>query len=435
MKCLSKDRNSNGCRNHSIDNSRFCKLHQYMNEYTDSMLEQLRLCSGCSKMHYMTDTKYVTCEGCRTREKPKSNVVLCKSNNCKFKKSDENDYCGKHQLCVFVDETTANGEKVCVNYLRGCRTQLDMSYKYTRCVRCLEKDREKDRQRRGKAIEPSTDEPSTRICSMCNKSQDISQYNGQKGNITRHCNSCREKGKIRDKNRNKDIRNEKAQIAESNPERKRKKKKWSENIRYKSESYHYNSYKTHAHERGLCFDLEIDIYMSIIYKKCYYCNSMNNAGFNGVDRKDNIVGYTLDNSVACCSTCNFMKKTTESTIFIKKAIHIDTYNREKVRLYPEIFSDHKYIHYCTYNRRSLERYNIEINKQYYDNIVIQPCYLCGKENTETHKNGIDRFDNDIGYTQDNCRPCCGDCNMMKRNYPYDLVIEQCKKISVKNKSL
>jgi hypothetical protein len=39
MKCLSKDRNNNVCRNHRIGETRFCKLHQYMNEYTDTMLE------------------------------------------------------------------------------------------------------------------------------------------------------------------------------------------------------------------------------------------------------------------------------------------------------------------------------------------------------------------------------------------------------------
>jgi len=434
MKCLSKDRNNNVCRNHLIGETRFCKLHQYMNEYTDTMLDNLRLCNGCLKMHYMGDSKYLSCEGCRSREKSKSmDVILCKSENCKFKRSDENEYCRKHQICLFVDETEANGKKVCANYVRGCRTQLDMIYKYTRCKSCLEKEREKDRARRGKAVETVTDEQNIRICSMCNKSQDVSQYNGQKGTITKHCLSCREKGKIRDKNRNKELRNTKSRIAESKDERKQKKKEWTENVRYKSESYHYNSYQTHAQERGFCFDLAIDTYMSIIYQNCYYCNGMNDVGFNGVDRKNNEHGYTIENSVSCCSVCNFMKKTTQADIFIKKAMHIYEYRRERIMPYSELFTDHTNVHHCAYNKRSLDRYNEGINRIFYDSIVIQSCYLCGKENTETHKNGIDRFDNDIGYTDDNCRPCCGDCNMMKRNYSYDLVIEQCKKISVKNK--
>lgn len=109
------------------------------------------------------------------------------------------------------------------------------------------------------------------------------------------------------------------------------------------------------------------------------------------------------------------------------------YRREHIMLYPELFNNHTNVHHCAYNKRSLDRYNEGIDRTFYDSIVIQPCYLCGKETTETHKNGIDRFDNDIGYTQDNCRPCCGDCNMMKRGYSYELVIAQCEKIYAKNK--
>lgn len=96
MKCLSKDRNNNNCRNHRVDETRFCKLHQYMNEYTDAMLEELTLCSGCLKMYYMGDSGFICCVGCRSREKLKPPVILCKSENCKFKRSNENEYCGKH---------------------------------------------------------------------------------------------------------------------------------------------------------------------------------------------------------------------------------------------------------------------------------------------------------------------------------------------------
>lgn len=153
MKCLSKDRNHNNCRNHRVGETRFCKLHQYMNEYTDAMLAQLRLCSGCLKMYYMGDSGFICCVGCRSREKLKPPVILCKSENCKFKRSNENEYCGKHQICLFIDETVSRDKKVCVNYVRGCRSQLDTTYKYTRCSGCLETDREKDRARRVKVVE------------------------------------------------------------------------------------------------------------------------------------------------------------------------------------------------------------------------------------------------------------------------------------------
>lgn len=53
--------------------------------------------------------------------------------------------------------------------------------------------------------------------------------------------------------------------------------------------------------------------------------------------------------------------------------------------------------------------------------ISKHCYYCGcpPENTKTRMgrthpyNGIDRIDSSKGYTQDNIRPCCGICNVMK----------------------
>jgi hypothetical protein len=160
----------------------------------------------------MGDSKYLSCEGCRSREKSKTmDIILCKSENCKFKRSYENDYCGKHQICFFVDETEACGKKVCVNYVRGCRTQLDMTYKYTRCESCLENEREKDRTRRGKAVEQNVQiaesviEITHKYCTTCCKECAIDDFIGElTKNITKSCKACRIQNKIQDAKRNKE---------------------------------------------------------------------------------------------------------------------------------------------------------------------------------------------------------------------------------------
>lgn len=58
-------------------------------------------------------------------------------------------------------------------------------------------------------------------------------------------------------------------------------------------------------------------------------------------------------------------------------------------------------------------------------LIHRPCLYCGKENSNNYKypykygttqyryNGIDRLDSSLGYTVDNCVPCCGTCNKMK----------------------
>ena len=67
-KCLSKDYKGEPCRFQCVDESRYCKNHQYMNEYTDEMIANLTLCSGCNKMRWL-ETDVRTCNNCKERGK------------------------------------------------------------------------------------------------------------------------------------------------------------------------------------------------------------------------------------------------------------------------------------------------------------------------------------------------------------------------------
>ena len=132
MKCLSKDRNDKCCRFSPMEDTRFCKFHQYMKEYTDDMLANLELCSGCKKM-YNFDGVLKTCDNCQSRSKTnnviqREKVVLCSKTDCKYKRSVENIYCKLHQLQLFIDETTAENKKLCYNYKRGCRIQIGRAH-------------------------------------------------------------------------------------------------------------------------------------------------------------------------------------------------------------------------------------------------------------------------------------------------------------------
>lgn len=64
------------------------------------------------------------------------------------------------------------------------------------------------------------------------------------------------------------------------------------------------------------------------------------------------------------------------------------------------------------------------------------CFYCGRKPSQVRKgiwsdyiyNGIDRVDSSIGYTEDNCVPCCGPCNLMKLDYSYFEFINTVTKI-------
>jgi hypothetical protein len=43
-------------------------------------------------------------------------------------------------------------------------------------------------------------------------------------------------------------------------------------------------------------------------------------------------------------------------------------------------------------------------------VVSLPCLYCGENNEQR---GVDRWDNNVGYVFENCRPCCPPCNYFK----------------------
>ena len=86
--------------------------------------------------------------------------------------------------------------------------------------------------------------------------------------------------------------------------------------------------------------------------------------------------------------------------------------------------------YLKYKNRSPKR-NIEFNLSldFFKKNVFAPCFYCGDK---IDKVGFDRVDNNKGYTEDNCVPCCGDCNLMKRSNTLDVFISKCIKIALKH---
>lgn len=82
-------------------------------------------------------------------------------------------------------------------------------------------------------------------------------------------------------------------------------------------------YRASAKRRGKEFLLTEKEFVFLISQNCVYCGaepSEGNAGYtrkhsqrtfkhNGVDRVDNSIGYTSENSVSCCGICNQSKHT------------------------------------------------------------------------------------------------------------------------------
>ena len=64
------------------------------------------------------------------------------------------------------------------------------------------------------------------------------------------------------------------------------------------------SYRLGAERRGLPFELTPQQFDHLVAQSCHYCG---NAGPNGIDRKDNDLGYSVENCVTACLQCNYSK--------------------------------------------------------------------------------------------------------------------------------
>ena len=160
---------------------------------------------------------------------------------------------------------------------------------------------------------------------------------------------------------------------------------------------------------------------------------------NGIDRLNSDGEYDPNNCVTACSICNYMKACLDPAVFVDICEHILTHlGQINGTLTPELFAgchvgtEIKYVYgdyKCRADKKHLE---FSITLEQFDQIVRQPCYLCGKSSVGGHINGVDRYDNTQGYILLNCRPCCGTCNYMKKQLPFDDFVNKLKKINEYN---
>ncbi len=83
----------------------------------------------------------------------------------------------------------------------------------------------------------------------------------------------------------------------------------------------YTKMKKGALRRNINWGLTLEEIRPLITTRCFYCgqepkqgqgldykNYNGNFLYNGLDRKNSSLGYTIENVVPCCKTCNFSKR-------------------------------------------------------------------------------------------------------------------------------
>lgn len=164
--------------------------------------------------------------------------------------------------------------------------------------------------------------PKTRICTQCEKEKVLTtefgkQSNGKYGRqsaclvctrriLTEYRKTPKGKAKYQEyarRHREKPSYREKHQAYRDTP-----KAQW-------------RIYMGGAKKRGLAFEFTLEEFTERFWQQpCAYCGEPLRRV--GVDRVDNTKGYTKENTVSCCSTCNFMKLRSSRDDFITKCVQV-----------------------------------------------------------------------------------------------------------------
>lgn len=94
-----------------------------------------------------------------------------------------------------------------------------------------------------------------------------------------------------------------------------------------------SSYKGVAKQRKISWEISNHTFFTLTKSNCYYCGAKpankkktgyktGSYTYNGIDRKDNSLGYVNYNVVACCKRCNVAKNDMSIAEFKKWALKI-----------------------------------------------------------------------------------------------------------------
>ena len=156
------------------------------------------------------------------------------------------------------------------------------------------------------------------ICKTCKLDKSVDDYRIRNDNKRPRsaCKSCESKYQV--SYRNKNIK-----------KRKEYERKYKRSIEGK-----FVKLKAAAKSRNLPMLLDFNTFKLLHKIPCHYCgeNFERTTGY-GIDRINSDLGYTKENSVACCSKCNYAKQSLEYYEFISHIIKIVNNTRKNIKYY------------------------------------------------------------------------------------------------------
>lgn len=198
-------------------------------------------------------------------------------------------------------------------------------------------------------------------CTNCTRGpQPLEEFVGSNGRINNTCRKCREKNKRNDERPERQVYHAQLQKEKgkeySAAWRERKNAgtslgcehnfeqtcQWAESEKTKERLSQWKklnvhdrigNYKRTALKKGLEWNLTDEQAEIMLKSECIYCNHIDlTKRLNGIDRLDQQGNYTVENTVPCCWTCNYMKGVMDPKTFIEKCTVISQCTHE----FPEV---------------------------------------------------------------------------------------------------
>lgn len=387
--------------------------------------------------------------------------------------------------------TRCNSKWACNPKKPSIKNTLPPNYRYKKCPACLQVQRTKDNElyarKKKQALQIMKKDPNKRICTACGvgKTYNLADMGVRKdGSVSNLCKLHLEKQRITESKRDKEAKKEKdrkrSKEYEKRPERKALKKKWNEENKTKVYTYSilhrkkkrlenekaflkknadtarkrrmnhpedmkklrikrrtipeyaYAQYVIRSNNTGYELKISQVEFTNLVTSKCYYCSKEYQDVLLSLDRLDNTKCYELSNIVPACNICNMMKNTLNESTFILMCAHIAHFTSTgKPGPFAHVFNNYCSADFEDYKRRAEQKNLVfEITDELFNATRCNyPCYICGRISNSNHINGIDRVNNEKGYTYDNILSCCGDCNFMKKDMSWDFFVVKCARIS------
>jgi hypothetical protein len=386
---------------------------------------------------------------------------------CTSKARLPSTYCNKHRLLwERKDEVAAAGGRECkqlaTHIKRGCLGMLDEDDKSC-CKACkwmnAEKDKKVDAKKEAAAV--ASLRPGQVVCNHCKTPKEASEFDKralQHESKGAYCRECREKRESAERNRTMtDARLKRQREYEKSDARiaSKKAQKEADPERFAQYSRDSRARRREADPEGYLKKMAADqvrhrnreLILSgpdgeitgadLISQKgaaCFYCGDGENEHPLTVGKMDQD-DDTNDarNFVPLCVTCSRMKGRWDAITFVERCVYIDGRSEGTeartcpVELFPDYRTDGDYAGLLSHAK--LRNLPVEVSREDVKKICREDCYICGKKNSASHTNGVDRLDCNEGYITANLRTACGGCNFMKGGIELETLRVQITKIA------